>query len=84
MQVNVTTFDDSPNTEYTADGHDLRVVTYPHETDPNQVTVDIWDAAGLAGREDRPADQAQRIALKTLFDNIRSEDTDATVAAEAV
>ena len=85
MQVEVTTFDDSEQVEYTVPGKSVRVLTLPSETDESEVIVEVWDEAGCAAREARPADQAQRIALRTLFDEIKADEEETSgVVAEAV
>jgi hypothetical protein len=72
MVVEVTTYDDNPTVEYAVQGEDLCVKVQPGE-DESQVIVEVWDAAGCSAREARPADQAEKIALRTLFNEVRAD-----------
>lgn len=83
MQVEVTTNDQDQRVEYTVPGKDLRVITEPSEENVDEVVVEVWDAAGCSARELRPADQAQRIALRTLFDEIKADEQENAEVATA-
>lgn len=87
MQVEVTTNDADDRVEYSVKGKAVRVITEPLyvEGQPgDEAVVEVWDDAGCSVRETRPAEQAQRIALKTLFDEIRADEADQAVVADAV
>lgn len=73
MQVEVTTFDDQPGKAvYEVRGYPVKVVVEPSEN-PDEVFVEVWDEAGCQDRAPRPADQAQRVALRTLHNEYRAD-----------
>lgn len=72
MQVTIVRDDETGLAEYTVDGKDIRVVTQPEVE--GEVIVEVWDAAGCSARDTRPADQAEPIAIRTLFNEIRRDE----------
>lgn len=76
MQVHVTTSDEDERVIYEVPGKALKVITDPRDAEPGQVIVEIWDDAGCSAREARPADQAQRVALRTLFNEIKADEAE--------
>ena len=76
MQVEVTTSDEDAKVIYEVPGYPVKVITEPSEEHPEYVFVEIWDEAGCSARETRPADQAQSVALRTLFNEYRQDKRD--------
>lgn len=84
MVVEVTSNDEDERVIYEVLGKNLKVITDPRGADEGEVIVEIWDDAGCSAREARPADQAQRIALRTLFNEIKADEAELADHQQAV
>jgi hypothetical protein len=88
MEMIETTWDETPGkVAFAVDGFDVQVLVTPVTSETSW--VDVYDAAGLIERAERPSDQAVDIARRHLFLVWRDDQTDAegsplVVAEESV
>ena len=80
MQVNITTSDEDNRSVYETPGYAVKVVTQPEGE--GETVVEVWDEAGCQDRQLRPADQAHRVALKTLFNEYKADQAQRVVVSE--